>query len=225
MSRKIRGIFLITLGLLMSVSAAVIFARYEYQAEIAGANAEILLDALEAQIQQRVESSRHSPAKQENPTAELPKTTIQPEASERPQATLEGYELVGIVRVPSLGLELPVLDSWDYDLLKIAPCRYSGSTETGDLILLAHNYERHFGTLKKAQIGTEVEFCDVNGTVYRYEIAAAEILKKTELDRLTSSDYDLTLFTCTNGGYSRYVVRCTQVSAPIEAGTPAPGVL
>jgi len=225
MSRKIRGIFLITLGLLMSVSAAVIFARYEYQAEIAGANAEILLDALEAQIQQRVESSRHSPAKQENPTAELPKTTIQPEASERPQATLEGYELVGIVRVPSLGLELPVLDSWDYDLLKIAPCRYSGSTETGDLILLAHNYERHFGTLKKAQIGTEVEFCDVNGTVYRYEIAAAEILKKTELDRLTSSDYDLTLFTCTNGGHSRYVVRCTQVSAPIEAGTPAPGVL
>ena len=225
MSRKIRGIFLITLGLLMSVSAAVIFARYEYQAEIAGANAEILLDALEAQIQQRVESSRHSPAKQENPTSELPKTTIQPEASERPQATLEGYELVGIVRVPSLGLELPVLDSWDYDLLKIAPCRYSGSTETGDLILLAHNYERHFGTLKKAQIGTEVEFCDVNGTVYRYEIAAAEILKKTELDRLTSSDYDLTLFTCTNGGYSRYVVRCTQVSAPIEAGTPAPGVL
>jgi len=225
MSRKIRGIFLITLGLLMSVSAAVIFARYEYQAEIAGDNAEILLDALEVQIQQRVESNRHSPAKQDKPTSELPKTTVRTDTAERPESTFQGYDLVGIVRVPSLGLELPVLDSWDYNLLKIAPCRYSGSAEGRDLILLAHNYERHFGTLKKAQIGTEVEFCDVNGTVYRYEIAAAEILKKTELDRLTSSDYDLTLFTCTNGGYSRYVVRCTQISAPIDAATFAPGVL
>ncbi|MBE6996355.1 MAG: sortase [Ruminococcaceae bacterium] len=225
MSRKIRGIFLITLGLLMSASAAVIFARYEYQAEIAGDNAQILLEALEEQIQERIESNRHSPAKQDNPTSDLPKTTIQPDETERPQATFQGYDLVGIIRVPTLGLELPVLDSWDYDLLKIAPCRYSGSAETGDLILLAHNYERHFSPLKKANIGDAVEFCDVNGTVYQYEIASTEILKKTELDRLTSSDYDLTLFTCTNGGYSRYVVRCTQTSAPIEASTPAPGVL
>lgn len=204
MKRTIRGIFLIVLGFAMSISAAVIFAVYEYQADIAGDNAEILLDTLTEEIQERKEIHRYDSAKQEESTTELPQTT------------LAGYDLVGIVRVPALGLELPVLDSWNYDLLRISPCRYSGSVQGGNLILLGHNYKRHFAPLKKLTVGDNVEFCDVNGTVYTYEVAATEILQKTELERLTGSDYDLTLFTCTNGGYSRYVVRCALSSTPLE---------
>ncbi|MBE6973420.1 MAG: sortase [Ruminococcaceae bacterium] len=216
MKRKIRGIFLIALGLCMSVSAAAIFAKYEYQSDIAGDNAEILLDALTEEIQERKEFHRFNTAEPDHPTAELPKTTLQPKNAEQPQATLNGYELVGIIRAPTLGLELPVLDSWNYDLLQISPCRYSGSIEGGNLILLGHNYKRHFAPLKKLESGNIVEFCDINGTVYRYEVAVTEILQKTELERLTASDYDLTLFTCTNGGYSRYVVRCVQISTVLE---------
>ena len=213
MNRTIRGIFLITLGLLMSVSAAAIFARYEYQAEIAGDNAEILLEALTEDILVRKELERYNPAQPEAPaTTELPKTTIQSESAVQNDTTWKGYEMVGIVRVPSLGLELPVLDSWDYDLLQIAPCRYSGSVEGRDLILLGHNYKKHFAPLKKIKLGETVEFCDVNGTVTRYEAVATEVLQKTELEQLTASDHDLTLFTCTNGGYSRFVVRCQRIT-------------
>ena len=208
MKRKIRGSFLMALGLLLSLSAAAIFAKYEYQAELAGDNAEILLDGLTEQIQERAEAQRRDTARQEEPAAQMPQTT------------LAGYGLVGIVRAPSVGLELPVLDEWSYELLQISPCRYSGSAAGGDLILLGHNYKRHFAPLKKLEDGSVVEFCDINGGVYRYEVAVSEILQKTELERLTTSDYDLTLFTCTNGGYSRYVVRCTLVSAP---GDKAPG--
>lgn len=111
---------------------------------------------------------------------------------------------------------MPVLESWSYDLLQISPCRYSGSAKEGNLILLGHNYKKHFAPLEKLTVGDNVEFCDVNGTVYTYEVAATEILQKTELERLTGSGYDLTLFTCTNGGYSRYVVRCTLSSIPAE---------
>lgn len=200
----------------MSISATAFFAKYEYQANIAGDNAEILLDALTDEIQQRREFNRFDTAQPDHPTSELPKTTLHPKAAEQPQATLNGYELVGIVRAPTLGLELPVLDSWNYDLLQISPCRYSGSVEGGNLILLGHNYKRHFAPLKKLEIGDAVEFCDINGTVYEYEVAVTEILQKTELERLTASDYDFTLFTCTNGGYSRYVVRCVQISATME---------
>ena len=213
MKRTIRGIFLIVLGLLMSVSAAAIFARYEYQAEIAGDNAQILLDALTEDILMRKELERYNPAQPEAPaTTELPKTTIQSESAARTESTWKGYEMVGIVRVPSLGLKLPVLDSWNYDLLQIAPCRYSGSVDGGNLILLGHNYKRHFAPLKKIKLGEVVEFCDVNATVTRYEVVATEVLQKTELERLTASDHDLTLFTCTNGGYSRFVVRCQRIT-------------
>ena len=213
MNRTIRGVFLIILGLLMSISAAAIFARYEYQAEIAGDNAELLLEALTEDILVRKELERYNPAQPETPpTTEMPKTTIHSESAARPESTWKGYEMVGIVRIPSLGMELPILDSWDYDLLQIAPCRYFGSVDGGNLILLGHNYTRHFAPLKKIKVGETVEFCDVNGTVTQYEVAVTEVLQKTELERLTASNHDLTLFTCSNGGYSRFVVRCQRMT-------------
>ena len=201
MRRRIRGIFLIILGLVMSISAAGIFAVYEYQAEIAGDNARLLLDGLCEEMQNLQQAEVFQPENLEQPTTELP------------QLTLSGYDLVGVVRAPSLGLELPVLNEWSYDLLQISPCRYSGSAEAGDLILLGHNYKKHFTPLKKLAVGDPVEFVDVTGKAYIYEVGATEILQKTELERLTGTDYDLTLFTCTNGGYSRFVVRCEYLYA------------
>lgn len=205
MKRKIRGMILIALGLVLTISAAVIFAGYEEQAELAGENAAILLEELTVEIQRQEEEAIYDPAVEEAlPVAEMPRLT------------LGGYDLVGIIYAPSLDLRLPVLDSWDYDLLQLAPCRYSGSVEGGDLILLGHNYKRHFGPLRKLETGDAVEFCDVKGTVYTYEVKAKEVLEKTELERLTATDHDLTIFTCTNGGYSRLVIRCDLVSSSSE---------
>lgn len=205
MKRKIRGMILIAVGLVLTFSATWIFAGYEEQAKIAGENAEILLESLTVEIQRQEEIAIYDPAVEE----ELP-------VAEMPRLTLSGYDLVGIIYAPSLDLRLPVLDSWDYDLLQLAPCRYSGSVEGGDLILLGHNYKRHFGPLRQLKAGDTVEFCDVKGTVYTYEVKAREVLEKTELERLTATDYDLTVFTCTNGGYSRLVIRCDLVSRSDE---------
>lgn len=53
------------------------------------------------------------------------------------------------------------MSQWDYERLKIAPCRYEGSTKSDDLVLLAHNYGKHFGTLKNLVPGDEVFFTDM----------------------------------------------------------------
>lgn len=208
MKRRTRGIFLIVLGLMLTFSATGIFAMYEYQADIAGDNAELLLDSLQTEMQMRREAAIYDPAERETPTEELP------------QLTLGDYDLVGILCVPSLGLELPILQDWSYDLLQISPCRYSGSVEEGNLILLGHNYKRHFTPLKQLEAGDRIEFCDVNGTVYTYEVTATEILQPTEVERLTATDCELTLFTCTNGGYSRFVVRCQLMKNENPSFTP-----
>ena len=211
MNRRKRGIFLIILGLMLTFSATGIFAMYEYQAELAGDNAELLLEELQKEMQVRREAAIYDPAEQETPTTELP------------QLTLGGYNLVGILQVPVLGLELPILQDWSYDLLQISPCRYSGSAEDGNLILLGHNYKRHFTPLKQLKSGDCVEFCDVNGTVYTYEVVATEVLQKNEVERLTATECELTLFTCTNGGYSRFVVRC-QLLTEGAVSVPAAGM-
>ena len=58
--------------------------------------------------------------------AAVPDYLMAPEM-EMPVETIDGVDYVGVLRIPSLALELPVISQWSYPLLKIAPCRYSGS--------------------------------------------------------------------------------------------------
>lgn len=125
---------------------------------------------------------------------------------------VDGINIVGVISVPSVGIEVPVAADWSYANLKKSACRYSGTAKGGRLIILAHNYSRHFGNLKNVEKNAEVQFMDVNGNLYTYMITDIEILGKYELDRLTASESDLTLFTCTYGGQKRIVVRCMKNS-------------
>ena len=124
---------------------------------------------------------------------------------------VSGYGAVGVISAPPIGLELPVLEEWNFERLDLAPCRYSGSAADKNLIILGHNYEKHFDKLKDLRSGDTVQFQDVRGTVYTYAVTEIETLRKTELDRLTGSDAHLTLCTCAKGGYNRVVIRCDLV--------------
>lgn len=127
------------------------------------------------------------------------------------EVEIDGYAYIGYLSVPSLSLDLPILSQWDYTRLKIAPCRYAGSTKTDDLVLAGHNYTRHFGPLHRIQEGDTVYFTDMDGIVTQYEVVLLETLAPSDVDTMTAGDYDLTLFTCTLGGQSRVTVRCEQV--------------
>ena len=107
----------------------------------------------------------------------------------------------------ALGLSLPVMSEWSELRLQTAPCRYWGTIQDGTLVILAHNYARHFGRLKELGIGDPAQFVDANGMVYPYEVAAIETLEPDEVNRMVDSEYDLTLFTCTYGGKHRVTVR------------------
>lgn len=127
-------------------------------------------------------------------------------------AEIDGYEYIGYISIPALGLDLPVMSSWSYEQLKIAPCRYYGSTKTGNLVIAAHNYSRHFGNIKDLSQGDAVSFTDMEGTVTRYEVEEIDTLSPTAVEEMTDSGYALTLFTCTYGGQSRVTVRCSRAS-------------
>ena len=123
--------------------------------------------------------------------------------------TLDGNTYMGYITIPSLGLNLPVLSEWSYTNLKIAPCRYSGTADSGNLIICGHNYTTHFGMLKNLTVGDDIYYVSIDGTVYHYTVTELETLAGTAVEEMISSDYDLTLFTCTYSGQSRVTVRCT----------------
>lgn len=125
---------------------------------------------------------------------------------------VDGYDIAGIISIPAIAVELAVISQWSYPNLEISACRYSG-TPSGRLVLLAHNFKRHFGRINELQPGDAVVFTEPNGTVYNYEVTGTEIKGKYELQDILSGDWDLTLFTCTYGGANRVVVRCERTAS------------
>ena len=130
---------------------------------------------------------------------------------EMPVVTIDGYDYIGWIELPALELTLPVMSEWDAARLKIAPCRYSGSVYSGDLVIAAHNYASHFGRLSALSPGDEVIFTDADGREFRYAVADAEILPTTAVEEMTAGEWPLTLFTCTYGGRTRLTIRCDEM--------------
>ncbi len=211
-------------GLLL-LAAALLLALYNHlQSQMAGKRSAEILSALEEQIP---EPEPADPGSGENAgvsggTADLS------DGREMPTIMIDGNSYIGYLECPAINLRLPVMADWDYSKLKIAPCRYSGSVYQNDLVIAGHNYSRHFSPLRWQKTGTEIDFTDADGIRYSYEISDIEILNPTSVREMTedSDDWDLTLFTCTIGGQSRYTIRCVRTdrgSGSGQEGTYAEG--
>ncbi len=161
-----------------------------------------------AQFRQKLPAAvEQSAPPEESGETVLPDYLLDPEM-EMPTVELDGEDYIGVLSIPTLDLELPVLSQWSYPRLKLAPCRFEGSAYLGDLIIAGHNYRGHFGGLKNLRAGDEVSFTDAEGNAFSYRVAELELLGGNDLERLESGTWDLTLFTCTTGGKTRVAVRC-----------------
>lgn len=125
-----------------------------------------------------------------------------------PAVEKDGYRYIGVLDVPDLELSLPVMEEWDYARLQKSPCRYAGSVYTDNMVLLAHNYPKHFRPIRNMPLGSEIRFTDMDGIVYRYQIVDIETLDPYNIEDMVTGDWDLTLFTCTDSGQTRCTIRC-----------------
>ena len=202
---KKTGIAIVTAGAVLILSALLLLLYNRYEDANAGQEAESLLENVEAVIEtKRIKV----PVTSKRPDAAPSTTPLDPQM---PVVMLDGYEYVGYVEIPALGLKLPVMSEWDYTRLKVAPCRQFGSSRTDDLVIAAHNYENHFGRLKELSEGDTVIFTDMEGVVNTYSVKKIETLNPNEVDAVQNSGYALVLYTCTKGGKTRVTVFCDRV--------------
>ena len=148
---------------------------------------------------------------QELQVNEIPDYLLNPKM-DMPEQEIDGQRYIGKLTIPGYGLDLPIISQWSYPNLKVAPCRYQGSAYQNNLIIAAHNYDSHFGKLKNIPINEEVLFTDIDGNIFRYQVAEKEVLKDTAIDEMKAGEWDLTLFTCTVGGANRMTIRCQQIA-------------
>ena len=211
-SRKQEGLLLVTIGLLL-IAAALFLVSYnlydELRAEQSARQAVTQLDAyLPAEAAPEAPTD---PVEDQDPLVRdertvIPDYVLSPNM-EMPVETINGIDFIGVLRIPTLELELPVISEWNYPNLKSAPCRYSGSAYLNNLILCGHNYASHFGNLKNLCEGDIATFTDIDGNVFIYKMVERETLNPTDIEGMESGNWDLTLFTCTVGGQSRVTIR------------------
>lgn len=123
---------------------------------------------------------------------------------------INGSYYCGFITLPSLGLELPVVDGWSYAALRNSPCRYSGSAAENDLIIAAHNYNDHFGRIADLNTGDEIMFTDTSGVCTKYTVDNSLYFDGYDIDGMYSGEkeeWDITLFTCTLSGQKRVTIR------------------
>ena len=199
---KRRGTLLIAVGLLLLLGAAGLTVYNINQDIMAGKRSDAVMDELVGYLAdvpiRRVVSQAAS-------EYDLVATMEEPEPLD-----LDGNLYMGLITIPRLGLQLPVQHEWSYPNLKISPCRMQGSPMTEDLVILAHNYQQHFGTINQLEAGDEVSVTLVDGTTYVYSVDHQEVVVPTAVEEVTSGEWPLTLFTCTIGGRTRVVVRCNE---------------
>lgn len=184
------GALLVGCGAALLMAAAGWWGHNLYEDAQAGRNAELLLEEIAAAI---------------------PEEAGETDKDEMPVVLLDGLQYIGYLEVPDLGLTLPVLADWDYNRLKLAPCRHFGSAATDDLVIAAHNYKSHFGRLKKLTAGASVVFVDMDGVENRYAVASLQTLPEDSVEEVQGSGYDLVLYTCTADTKSRVVAFCDRV--------------
>lgn len=206
MTRRTAGVICMVLGGALLLGAAGLLSENRREESRAGEESAQVMVRLRQEMEQAAlpEETRTEP--EQSPEAEetpLP----DPAGREMPTLEIDGQTYNGYLELPTLGLSLPVMSEWSYPKLRIAPCRYWGSAYDDSLVILAHNYDRHFGRLQELATGDPVQFIDADGVIYQYTVEKQEILEKPDVEKMVDSGYDLTLFTCTYGGRHRVTVR------------------
>lgn len=204
MKKRKTSIFTV-IGLLLIAAALLLTVYNIYADKRAGITAENALEQLKYEIDNSDEEYLIQDGETEVPVYEVY------EDVDMPQIKIDGVYYIGILSIPSIGIELPIKGEFSYPALTGAPCRYSGSVYKNDIIIAGHNYPSHFRGLKNMSIGDSVTFTDADGHVFTYTVAEITQLSGTDVETMESGEWDMTLFTCTLSGKQRVTVRLNKV--------------
>ncbi len=206
MSKK-SGIIFIIIGVVLVLSALLLYIYNLYEDDKVGQISEDLLADVKSEIASKTESTA-IPVVTGSDVTEL---AVPEAADEMPVVDIDGYGYIGYISIPKIGIGLPVLAEWDYMRLDMAPCRQAGSTISNDLVIAAHNYASHFAGLSGLDVGDTVMITDMNGKTISYIVSEETILDGKAVDEVLNSEFDLVLYTCTYEGTTRVVIFCNRM--------------
>jgi len=204
------GVFFMILGFLLVAGAVALFLLNLQEDRNAGESAQEVMFEIQNELQQIQQIQQTAPTE---PTVlnNIPVELLTEEDLTMAEKIINGYPYIGYLSIPDLKLQLPVMSDWNDQRLQISPCRYSGTLRGKDLVLMAHSYSSHFGNLSTLSEGAQIQFTDMDGTIWHYEVVVMDVLDAYAVEEMIAGEYDMTLFTCTKDRAHRVTVRCNMI--------------
>lgn len=128
------------------------------------------------------------------------------------------YKIIGIIKIPKIELEYPILEETTIDSLKYSITKFWGGkiNEIGNLSLAGHNNFNGtmFGKIKKLDIGDIIELTDEQNITIKYEVFKKYVIDPNDITCILPEDSktrEVTLITCTNGRHNRLIVKAREI--------------
>ena len=127
------------------------------------------------------------------------------------------YYTIGIISIPKINLEYPILSTATTELLKVAPCYFWGASpnEIGNLCIAGHNYRntKFFSKVPSLTNGDAINITDLYGRTITYIVYDNYVVAPNDracTSQLTNGKKEVTLITCTNDSSNRVIIKARE---------------
>ena len=139
-------------------------------------------------------------------------------SSEKIVAELGGYKVIGIIKIPKIDLEYPILERTNTESLNIYITKFWGNevNEIGNVTLAGHNNLNGvmFWKIKKLEKGDIIELTDEQNITLKYEVFSTDVIDPNDIScilPIEAGRREVTLITCTNGRANRFIVKAKEI--------------
>ena len=134
------------------------------------------------------------------------------------ETTIEGYNIEGILEIPSIDLKYPIISVTNDKTMKISVTKFTGGTinEIGNYCIAGHNNidGTMFGKVKKLKKGDTIKLTNLYGESIEYKIFDMYVIDPNDVSCtkiVKPNTKELTLITCTNGRKNRLVTKAREI--------------
>ena len=134
------------------------------------------------------------------------------------QLEYRGYNVVGLIKIPEINIEYPILKETTMAAMDTSIIKFSGGEINGfgNVTLAGHN--NYSGTMfsknKNLNKGDKVLLTDLSGNTVEYEIYDKFITDPNDVSILETKDEtirEVTLITCKNGRSNRLIIKAKEI--------------
>ena len=131
---------------------------------------------------------------------------------------IEGYKVVGIINIPKINIEYPILEKTNKESLKLSITKFWGEkiNQKGNVVLAGHNNlnNKMFGKIDRLENGDIIELTDSQMVAVEYQVFDKYIIDPNDINCIFPIDEntrEVTLITCTNRDKNRLVVKAREI--------------